>query len=150
MNCPNEVGCPHSANIATIYHIFFGSNWVPFSAQLGTKSKRTSSHEAPCSRSGISISAKLFDKCSEASTGNDSQIHPLVTLHIELLRKMLVDKSLQFQISIKRPAHLLREQTFAVTIRPIRPMMIQKIHFRILLTADSLPLIVGVPSSCNP
>ena len=24
------------------------------------------------------------------------------------------------------------------------------IHFRILLTADSLPLTVGVPSSCNP
>ena len=31
----------------------------------------------------------------------------------------------------KRPAHLLREQTFAVTIRPIRPMSIQKIHFSV-------------------
>ena len=55
----------------------------------------------------------------------------------------------------KRPAHLLSKQTFAVTIRPIRPMRIQKIHFIILLTADSLPLTVACPeraegSSCKP
>lgn len=36
ISCPNEVGVVHKANRATTYQIFFGSNWVPFSIQLGT------------------------------------------------------------------------------------------------------------------
>ena len=49
-----------------------------------------------------------------------------------------------------KSAYHFRKQTFTVTIRPIRPMRIPKIHFRTLLTADSLLLTVGVPSSRNP